>query len=85
MYAANHPGIRIKADMFLSHVQSELIKVTIKAMRAARRYHKCGLADPAFFVDYFALRQCLSDFVPHDVLDTIGSIGHTVLVLDPMK
>lgn len=81
MMAAGHPGVK-PADFFLSHCQVELVQTTLDAMSMAGRRRRCST--PAFFLDYFILRQCKAgDFDPARVRRAIGEIGHTVVVLDP--
>lgn len=81
MMSAGHPGVK-QADFFLSHCQVELVQTTLDAMSMAGRRRRCST--PAFFLDYFILRQCKKgDFDPANVRRAIGEIGHTVVVLDP--
>lgn len=81
MMAAGHPGVK-PADFFLSHCQVELVQTTLDAMSMAGRRRRCST--PAFFLDYFILRQCKAgDFDPVRVRRAIGEIAHTVVVLDP--
>lgn len=68
------------ADIFLSHVQSEELEVTLKAMRSRSGYFRRTV----FFVDYFCLKQCQNDFTTDRIDDAIRRIGHTLMVLDPI-
>lgn len=72
--AAWNMGCRSYAGIFLSHAQAEPWLVTLCLMRrisllASRR------------VDYFCLRQCLSDFDPPKIRAAIGVFGNTVIGL----
>lgn len=69
-------GLVGKADVFLSHVQSELVETTLGALRPYNYYK--------FFIDYFALRQCQNDFTLPMVEEAIRTIGDTRVLCDPL-
>jgi len=67
---------------FLSHVQVELVGTAMKAMRMAAR--SLRVFEPSLFVDYFTLKQCQDDFKMGRIRSVIGTIGHTLMLLDPV-
>ncbi len=69
--AAKHPHCG-KAQLFLSHAQSERAEQTFDTM-----FQAAGSYGP-MFVDYFCLRQCVGSMDPARVLDAIREIGFTV-------
>ena len=79
MVACKHPGAG-KADVFLSHAQKEPFSMTLDAMRCYELRRQKFIK---FFVDVFALRQCVQDFVLEVVQDAIKKIGCTVLLCEP--
>eukprot|EP00929_Paragymnodinium_shiwhaense_P102633 TRINITY_DN65843_c0_g1_i1.p1 TRINITY_DN65843_c0_g1~~TRINITY_DN65843_c0_g1_i1.p1 ORF type:complete len:287 (-),score=16.46 TRINITY_DN65843_c0_g1_i1:82-864(-) len=67
------------ADVFLSHLQLESLQSTLDSMDG----YLFG-PDPnivRFFVDYVSLRQCQSDFSLPGVMETIETIGTTLMCL----
>ena len=71
-----------KAHIFFSHAQLEDPWTTLRAI-----WNKCNGQTLLlyFFIDYFCLRQCVSDFHPHLVKLAIRKIGWTVLMIDPVS
>jgi len=68
--AAWNMGCRSYARIFLSHAQAEPWLVTLRLMR------RISLL-ASIWVDYFCLRQCLSDFDPPKIRAAIGVFGDT--------
>lgn len=74
-----------KADVFMSHVQSEHPKLTLKMMHNIGQVHYKDLAvrkNPCVWVDIFSLRHWCSDFNPGEIHELIHGIGCTVSVVD---
>jgi len=78
-----------KADVFMSHAQSENPVDTLKLMAQAHKRDGNLAKIPklhAFqWVDYFSLRQLASnDFVRKEICNLIASIGTTIVGADPV-
>ena len=58
MSACHHPGVGM-ADVFLSHAQREPVSLTLECMK---QYELRREQSIRFFLDIYALRQCLTDF-----------------------
>eukprot|EP00929_Paragymnodinium_shiwhaense_P098161 TRINITY_DN59695_c0_g1_i1.p1 TRINITY_DN59695_c0_g1~~TRINITY_DN59695_c0_g1_i1.p1 ORF type:complete len:447 (+),score=80.55 TRINITY_DN59695_c0_g1_i1:374-1714(+) len=77
------PGVGLKATRFFSHCQAEPILDSLLALFGNVRTHSPGAL---FFFDVVSIRQLSNgDFKPATVEQVIGEIGHTVLMLYPLR
>lgn len=79
-----------KADIFISHVQSESLESTFAGMMGAVITNRYGRAkqevhgpNTTFWVDYFVLRQLKSDFDAIKIAEVINAIRCTRIIVDP--
>jgi len=71
------------ANVFLSHVQSESLANTLKALLGCEGTTQCvDGKDILFWIDYFVLKQCQRDFDPKKIAIVIDNIGSTWVNLD---
>jgi len=83
MLALGNPGVHCQATVFVSHVQSEAVEDTFRALKYYAQGTR-GPSEPTFWLDYFILRQCKSDFVRERIADTIKNIGRTILITEQL-
>jgi hypothetical protein len=76
LYAMGHHGVTW-ANTFISHVQSEKLTDTLTGIRG---YAEQQWDEPVFWLDYFSLGQCRSDFTLNLVEKVIRDISLTVLL-----
>lgn len=78
LYAIGHPGVS-KATVFISHVQAESLTSTFTGVK---RIAESSWTEPIFWLDYFCLGQCVSDFRLERVKTIIRQIGSTALLTE---
>ena len=75
------------ANVFYSHIQGKWLRRTLGCMEVGCRAYRSELGaetdeDVVFWLDYFTLRQCQSDFHVVKVQEIIKEIGFTMVELD---